>query len=101
MLPCASGVLNGASAAGRGLPGAGHVSLGTERVGTTAHGPLCSLTFPTADAPGARAVGVVVEPSAAPPSSSGPGHRPFKAAARVRIPLGARSATRGMSREVP
>ena len=25
----------------------------------------------------------------APPSSSGPGHRPFKAAARVRIPLGA------------
>src|SRR3954462_3980870 len=27
----------------------------------------------------------------APPSSRGPGHRPFKAAARVRIPLGARS----------
>ena len=26
------------------------------------------------------------------PSSSGPGHRPFKAAARVRIPLGARPA---------
>ena len=31
------------------------------------------------------------EPTA-PPSSSGPGHRPFKAAARVRIPLGARPA---------
>jgi hypothetical protein len=28
-----------------------------------------------------------------PPSSSGLGHRPFKAAARVRIPLGARSTT--------
>jgi hypothetical protein len=28
-----------------------------------------------------------------PPSSSGLGHRPFKAAARVRIPLGAPSAT--------
>ena len=27
----------------------------------------------------------------APPSSSGLGHRPFKAAARVRIPLGARA----------
>ena len=29
--------------------------------------------------------------SSAPPSSSGLGHRPFKAAARVRIPLGARA----------
>ena len=30
-----------------------------------------------------------------PPSSSGLGHRPFKAAARVRIPLGALSAAAG------
>ena len=29
--------------------------------------------------------------SSGPPSSSGLGHRPFKAAARVRIPLGARA----------
>jgi hypothetical protein len=29
-----------------------------------------------------------------PPSSSGLGHRPFKAAARVRIPLGAQSFPR-------
>jgi hypothetical protein len=34
-----------------------------------------------------------VKPTA-PPSSSGLGHRPFKAAARVRIPLGARAAGR-------
>ncbi len=34
-----------------------------------------------------------VKPTA-PPSSSGLGHRPFKAAARVRIPLGARPAGR-------
>ena len=36
-----------------------------------------------------------------PPSSSGPGYRPFKAAARVRIPLGARpidALTRGIAR---
>ena len=30
-----------------------------------------------------------------PPSSSGPGRRPFKAVARVRIPLGARPARAG------
>src|SRR6266567_6335509 len=41
---------------------------------------------PTAGATGKTAV--TVEP----PSSSGLGHRPFKAAARVRIPLGARLA---------
>src|SRR5215469_340703 len=41
---------------------------------------------PTAGATGKAAV--VVEP----PSSSGQGHRPFKAAARVRIPLGVRLA---------
>jgi hypothetical protein len=33
-----------------------------------------------------------------PPSSSGLGHRPFKAAARVRIPLGARSPRVGDKR---
>src|SRR5918993_5124395 len=32
---------------------------------------------------------LMVCPSREPPSSRGPGHRPFKAAARVRIPLGA------------
>src|SRR5450755_1780857 len=42
---------------------------------------------PTAGAKGKAAV--TVEP----PSSSGLGHRPFKAAARVRIPLGARLAS--------
>ena len=39
---------------------------------------------PTAGATGKAAMSVE------PPSSSGLGHRPFKAAARVRIPLGAR-----------
>ena len=32
-------------------------------------------------------------PASEPPSSRGPGHRPFKAAARVRIPLGAHSSS--------
>ena len=36
----------------------------------------------------------------APPSSSGLGHRPFKAAARVRIPLGARAAGDGSASSV-
>src|ERR1700744_266558 len=37
--------------------------------------------------PTAHATGTAVRVPG-PPSSSGPGHRPFKAAARVRIPLG-------------
>src|ERR1022692_472136 len=47
---------------------------------------------PTAGAKGRAAV--TVEP----PSSSGLGHRPFKAAARVRIPLGARLAEVGTAK---
>ena len=38
--------------------------------------------------------------SSGPPSSSGPGHRPFKAAARVRIPLGASGLETMVSRAI-
>jgi hypothetical protein len=45
--------------------------------------PMLDHVPPTAGATGKAAKAVE------PPSSSGLGHRPFKAAARVRIPLGA------------
>jgi hypothetical protein len=52
--------------------------------------PVCS-TSPQRT--GVRRIPTLLEGSA--PSSSGLGHRPFKAAARVRIPLGLRPATVG------
>src|SRR5260221_352308 len=57
--------------------------LVVRRFAGSAFCPLC-WGGPRRRAPGATAA-VVVEP----PSSSGLGHRPFKAAARVQIPLGA------------
>ena len=48
--------------------------------------PLCWV------GPRRRAPRVAAATTVRPPSSSGLGHRPFKAAARVRIPLGARLA---------
>src|SRR5262250_1736099 len=50
---------------------------------------------PTAGATGKSAVAVE------PPSSSGLGHRPFKAAARVRIPLGVRLTYVSSKRAAP
>ena len=58
------------------------------RFAVGSHPPLCW------DGSRRRAPGVTAARPPEPPSSSGLGHRPFKAAARVRIPLGARSPAR-------
>ena len=62
--------------------GCAGTGLGQRALPGTLLSPMLGRS-PTAGATGKAAVSVE------PPSSSGLGHRPFKAAARVRIPLGA------------
>ena len=75
-------------AAGVNVPHGGRTGGGTTGTGWPLCRQCCSSPMlgrsPTAGATGKAAMSVE------PPSSSGLGHRPFKAAARVRIPLGAR-----------
>ena len=67
-------------------------------VNSPGHGPVAQwqsrglliLVSKVRSLPGSRA-----RKRALPPSSRGPGHRPFKAAARVRIPLGAQGFPQG------
>ena len=80
--------------------GGGHPSTGRMPAGVPDHGVIggtlwreCRLSPMLGQSPTAGAKGHGGGGRRRPPSSSGLGHRPFKAAARVRIPLGAPSAT--------